>query len=86
MNRNHVRLSESYEALRQEALRLQDQVQDLKGQLEFWSKAQVVLVKLPDDTVAGTAVNAPQGLLAGPQTITQPIDPLMNSEITYPTI
>ncbi|KAL3462119.1 hypothetical protein BJX64DRAFT_148502 [Aspergillus heterothallicus] len=57
MNKNHVRLSDSYESLRQETLRLQGQVQDLKGQLEFWSKAQVVVVKFPEEALAGAPVN-----------------------------
>ncbi|KAL4864207.1 hypothetical protein BDV12DRAFT_201312 [Aspergillus spectabilis] len=35
LNRNHVHLSKSYEFLRQDALCLQDLVQDPKGQLEF---------------------------------------------------
>ncbi|KAL2840276.1 hypothetical protein BJY01DRAFT_218560 [Aspergillus pseudoustus] len=85
MNRNHVRLSDSYESLRQEALRLQDQVRDLKGQLEFWSKAQVVVVKFPEEALAGAPVNT--GLLAGPQDdMSQSIDPLLGSDIAYPTI
>jgi hypothetical protein len=84
MNKNHVRLSDSYESLRQEALRLQEQVQDLKGQLEFWSKAQVVVVKFPEEALAGGApVN---GLMAGPQNVNQSIDPLLGSDIAYPTI
>ncbi|KAL2810314.1 hypothetical protein BJX63DRAFT_320910 [Aspergillus granulosus] len=83
MNRNHARLSDSYESLRQEAMRLQDQVHDLKGQLEFWSKAQVVVVKFPEDALAGAPGN---GLLAGPQNVPQAIDPLLGSEIAYSTI
>ncbi|KAL3441776.1 hypothetical protein BJX65DRAFT_243692 [Aspergillus insuetus] len=80
MNKNHVRLSDSYETLRQEALRLQDQVQDLKGQLEFWSKAQVVVVKFPEEALAGAPVNT---LMAGPQNVNQSIDPLLGSDIAY---
>jgi hypothetical protein len=83
MNKNHVRLSDSYESLRQEALRLQDQVQDLKGQLEFWSKAQVVVVKFPEEALAGAPVN---GMLTGPQNVNQSIDPLLGSDIAYPTM
>ncbi|KAL2793515.1 hypothetical protein BJX66DRAFT_225125 [Aspergillus keveii] len=83
MNKKHVRLSDSYESLRQEALRLQDQVQDLKGQLEFWSKAQVVVVKFPEEALAGAPVN---GMLTGPQNVNQSIDPLLGSDIAYPTM
>ncbi|KAL3492295.1 hypothetical protein BJX62DRAFT_203164 [Aspergillus germanicus] len=83
MNKNHVRLSDSYESLRQEALRLQDQVQDLKGQLEFWSKAQVVVVKFPEEALAGAPVNS---LMAAPQNVNQSIDPLLGSDIAYPTM
>ncbi|KAL2824257.1 hypothetical protein BDW59DRAFT_162593 [Aspergillus cavernicola] len=85
MNRNHIRLGDSYESLRRETLRLQDQVQDLKGQLEFWNKAQVVLVKFPEDAVTGTALNASSGLLTGSQNL-QSTDPLLDSDVVYPTI
>ncbi|KAJ0418821.1 hypothetical protein BJY00DRAFT_314499 [Aspergillus carlsbadensis] len=83
MNKSHVRLSDSYESLRQEALRLQDQVQDLKGQLDFWSKAQVVVVKFPEDALTGAPANV---LMADPQNVNQTIDPLLGSDLAYPTI
>ncbi|KAL3470099.1 hypothetical protein BJX99DRAFT_240082 [Aspergillus californicus] len=85
MNRSHVKLGNSYDALRQEALRLQDQVQDLKRQLEFWSKAQVVVVKFPEDAVLGAGVNAPSNLLEGSQN-TQAIDPVLGSDFVYPAL
>lgn len=85
MNRSHVKLGNSYDALRQEALRLQEQVQDLKGQLEFWSKAQVVLVKFPEDAVLGTGANVPSNLLKGSQD-TQVVDPVLGSDFVYPAL
>jgi hypothetical protein len=86
MNQNQVRLSESYETMRQEALRLQGQVEDLKSQLEIWSKAQVVLVKFPEDTVAEATGNTHAALLPGPQAISQVLDPLLGADIAYPGI
>ncbi|KAL2864387.1 bZIP transcription factor [Aspergillus lucknowensis] len=65
MNRNHVRLSESYEAVRLEALRLQDQVLDLRAQLEFWRKAQVLVVKYPEDAAAAPAATGVTGVTGG---------------------
>ncbi|KAL4864083.1 hypothetical protein BDV12DRAFT_201451 [Aspergillus spectabilis] len=86
MNRNQARLSESYETMRQEALRLQGQVEDLKSQLEIWSKAQVVLVKFPEDRVAETIGNTHSALLSESQVISQALDPLLGADIAYPSI
>ncbi|KAL5337493.1 hypothetical protein BJX70DRAFT_369510 [Aspergillus crustosus] len=89
MNRNQSRAAESYETLRQEALRLQDQVEDLKSQVEFWtSKTQVVMLRFPEegiqDSTRGTG--ASMSVMARSQGIAQSLDPLLGSDITYPTI
>ncbi|KAL4874316.1 hypothetical protein BJY04DRAFT_225137 [Aspergillus karnatakaensis] len=90
MNRNQARLSESYETMRQEALRLQDQVEDLKAQLNIFSKAQVVLVKFPEDAIAHSNGNG-AALLNGAQVQLQgmeQLDPLLGvgGDIAYPTL
>ncbi|KAL4861199.1 hypothetical protein BDV12DRAFT_204246 [Aspergillus spectabilis] len=81
MNKNHAQLLKSYESIQQEALQLRDQVQSLKRQLEFWNKAQIVVVKFPEHAVAGAAVDALQGLLAGPQHTQRPLDSLLTHEV-----
>ncbi|KAL4866004.1 hypothetical protein BDV12DRAFT_173542 [Aspergillus spectabilis] len=64
MNKTHIRLLESYESLRREALCLQDQVH-LQGQSETWNKSQVVLLQFPEDAVTRAGINSPQRLNLG---------------------
>jgi hypothetical protein len=81
MNRDYARLSGSYESVRQEVLQLQDQIQSLKRQLEFWNKAQIVMVKCPENAVAGAGVDALQGLLSGSEHTQRPLDLLLTREV-----
>ncbi|EAW11914.1 bZIP transcription factor [Aspergillus clavatus NRRL 1] len=86
MNESHSNLWNAYKTLQQEAVRLQGQVQDLKGQLELWNKAQVVMVKFPGQAAPPAPLTAPQDLLAGSHDLAQVLDILPNLESAYPAI
>lgn len=63
-----MRLLESFNSLRQNAVRLQAEVDDLHKKLEFWNKAQFSIWNLPESTInAAPGSVAGSNLLQGPE-------------------